>query len=167
MTVYVVTMGDYSDYHIEAVFMSRDKAEIYCATKLDGMSCSIERYDTSDDAIDAVDQRAVYIVCGYITAGGHIEITSTMWSLYDTHTMCGLYATPNRFRAEQVTHDPDGTPHMLIRFRVGIDRECSADKAKKIIADRCAMWKATLNEFGQPKGGNTDDSTADESHGQA
>lgn len=32
MKVYVVTDGEYSDYHIEAVFTDREQALIYCAT---------------------------------------------------------------------------------------------------------------------------------------
>ena len=46
--VYVVTAGCYSDYHIDAVFKDKSKAEIYCSCHED---CEIEEYDFSDDNI--------------------------------------------------------------------------------------------------------------------
>ena len=33
MKVYVVTSGEYSDYHIDAIFLDRQKALQYCAAK--------------------------------------------------------------------------------------------------------------------------------------
>lgn len=32
MTVYVVTRGEYSDYHIESIFTDKEQAVLYCAT---------------------------------------------------------------------------------------------------------------------------------------
>lgn len=46
--VYIVTAGDYSDYHIEAVFKDREKAEAYCKCHKD---CEIEDFGFSDDNI--------------------------------------------------------------------------------------------------------------------
>lgn len=46
--VYIVTAGDYSDYHIEAVFKDREKAEAYCKYHKD---CEIEDFGFSDDNI--------------------------------------------------------------------------------------------------------------------
>lgn len=52
MTIYVVTSGEYSDYHIDAVFTDRRQAELYCAAtdsrraEWDYDSCSIEEYET-------------------------------------------------------------------------------------------------------------------------
>lgn len=46
--VYIVTAGDYSDYHIEAVFKDKAKAEAYCKCHKD---CEIEDFGFSDDNI--------------------------------------------------------------------------------------------------------------------
>ena len=46
--VYIVTAGDYSDYHIEVVFKDREKAEAYCKCHQD---CEIEDFGFSDDNI--------------------------------------------------------------------------------------------------------------------
>lgn len=47
-TVYIVTSGEYSYYHIEAVFKNKSKAETYCSCH---RNCEIEEYDFSDNEI--------------------------------------------------------------------------------------------------------------------
>lgn len=47
-TLYIVTAGCYSDYHIKAVFEDRTKAEYYCTCHEE---CEIEEYGLSDDNI--------------------------------------------------------------------------------------------------------------------
>ena len=52
MKVYVVTAGEYSDYHIEKVFLDKKKAESYALINSGPFSwqdCEIEEYDTYDD----------------------------------------------------------------------------------------------------------------------
>lgn len=46
--IYIVTSGIYSNYHIEAVFMNKDKAKVYCDCH---ENCDIEEFDFSDDKI--------------------------------------------------------------------------------------------------------------------
>ncbi len=46
--IYVVTAGCYSDYHIEAIFKDRAKAEFYCTCHED---CEIKEYNFSDNRI--------------------------------------------------------------------------------------------------------------------
>lgn len=50
MKVYIVTGGEYSNYHIEAVFLTKKKAELYIPAHevWDGR---IETYETNDDNI--------------------------------------------------------------------------------------------------------------------
>lgn len=65
MKVYVVTNGEYSDYHICEVFLDKRKAELYCATRNKGKDCfgyyyAIEEYNTHDDKINAKDDKTVY-----------------------------------------------------------------------------------------------------------
>ena len=55
--VYVVTTGEYSDYHIERVFLNRAKAETYAQIVREtddywyANSVCVNEYDTSDDII--------------------------------------------------------------------------------------------------------------------
>ena len=46
--VYIVTSGCYSDYGIDQVFKSREKAELYCECH---EGCEIEEWDFNDDRI--------------------------------------------------------------------------------------------------------------------
>ena len=46
--VYIVTSGIYSDYGIDQVFKSREKAELYCECH---EGCKIEEWDFNDDCI--------------------------------------------------------------------------------------------------------------------
>ena len=59
MKIYVITEGEYSDYHICAVFDDKKKAELYCAVREEkdflnnncyifGDEYMIEEYDTDD-----------------------------------------------------------------------------------------------------------------------
>lgn len=46
--IYIVTSGIYSDYGIDQVFKSREKAELYCDCH---EGCEIEEWDFNDDCI--------------------------------------------------------------------------------------------------------------------
>ena len=54
MKVYIVTRGSYSDYHIEAVFLSKEKAEYYVKYNSGSYYDTpyIEEYDTEDENYD-------------------------------------------------------------------------------------------------------------------
>lgn len=47
MKIFIVTKGEYSDYHIEEVFTNKEKAELYAKCHY----CEVEEWDTSDDII--------------------------------------------------------------------------------------------------------------------
>ena len=44
--IYVVTDGEYSDYHIEGVFLDKEKAYKYAELN----DCIVEEYEPMDDA---------------------------------------------------------------------------------------------------------------------
>lgn len=46
MKIYIVVAGEYSDYHIEKVFLNEDKAKEYCEWC---KGAYIEEFDTADD----------------------------------------------------------------------------------------------------------------------
>lgn len=54
MKVYIVTCGEYSDYHICAVFLKREEAEKYAAVRNNEPHCDdyyIETYESSDGTV--------------------------------------------------------------------------------------------------------------------
>lgn len=59
--VYIVTSGSYSDYGIDRVFKSREKAELYCECH---EGCEIEEWDFDDDSI--------YTVYDYVNVNANI-----------------------------------------------------------------------------------------------
>ena len=65
MKVYVVTAGEYSDYHIECVTLSYETAEEYIKRRSGdfyGDSFEIEKYDTDDLDGYLADKRSCWIV---------------------------------------------------------------------------------------------------------
>ncbi|MBR2248771.1 MAG: hypothetical protein IJ880_17455 [Bacilli bacterium] len=64
MTVYVVTDGEYSDYHIVGIFSDREKAEICVAIKTeDG---GVEEWDVDDIKIDSNLKLIDYAIIHYV-----------------------------------------------------------------------------------------------------
>lgn len=59
MKIYIVTKGDYSDYHIEAVFESKKKAELYVKYHSSWDEPRIEEWDTDDESYDVSEQEYV------------------------------------------------------------------------------------------------------------
>ncbi len=51
MRVYIVTSGSYSDYHIDRVFLSENKAHEYLKWAMNGHGY-VEDFETSDDKFD-------------------------------------------------------------------------------------------------------------------
>lgn len=63
MKIYLVTLGEYSDYHIEAVFLDKQKAEYYAATHNEEegryLTYVVEKYDSSDEDVEISGSRPV------------------------------------------------------------------------------------------------------------
>lgn len=66
MKVYIVTQGEYSDYHIEKVFKDLKKAAYYCAVQNAEhhatSACDyfrIEEFSCSDDTVEIADSKEV------------------------------------------------------------------------------------------------------------
>ena len=66
MKVYIVTNGEYSDYHIDRVFSNRTKAAYYCAVQNarheTHMACDnyrIEEFELSDKAVEISERKEV------------------------------------------------------------------------------------------------------------
>lgn len=75
MKVYIVTAGEYSDYHICKVFLDKEKADKYVALENEinpYEECWVAEWETSDDKIKMNAKVAYYHFC-YINMQGEIE----------------------------------------------------------------------------------------------
>ena len=120
MKVYIVTDGEYSDYHIEAVFTDEKKAKQYAAIH----HCnSIEEYEADTPQIEG--ETDVFIVY-------QIAINSRIgFYVYD------YYYSTKKFNKVEVHW---GKPTIYVSLT---DQDES--KAKKIAQDMWAEYKANKN----------------------
>ena len=141
--VYVVTSGEYSDYHISAIFSTKEKAEMYQALRSDAESSSsrywnlqinyeIEEYELDELQIDLAlnPQRVFYGIYVLVAKKGIICIESIrstkpiLGKQIDDkyHTNCEAYCFPT-------DNEWDGTM-------------CRSDKGEKIVFDMIAELNA-------------------------
>ena len=118
MKVYIVTSGCDSDYCIDAVFLSRQKAMLYCAARHDH-DLNIEECDTNDESIESNEK------CGYVYHWVH---TTYRWS---THSGCYRFDIMTKSQYDKLS-DKDTS--------VWLDSP-DEEKAKKILHDRAAQAK--------------------------
>ena len=141
-TIYVVTEGCYSEYHIDKVFSTKKAAEEYCALQnansfwktsekeLYDESCwdyefRVEEYPLDDVKLDAANlpmkKRYLY----------------TRWKEAEFLNVCGV--TYEEKNSVKVTVNEGGP----IRVAAILDYDMPEDKVKKIIYDEIARYKAT------------------------
>lgn len=71
MKIYVITEGDYSDYHIIGVTLDRKKAETYCrVSQNNNYAPDVEEYET--DLFDSIEGRKPYSV--KLSKDGLVEV---------------------------------------------------------------------------------------------
>ena len=133
MKVYVITEGEYSDYHIEKVFLDKAKAEEFCALQnrkgnsYNG-SWDIEEYETSD---------------AYINSTGIVRYLYTYW--IDKSHAIPKTLTPSVY---VVGYDKeptvrDGNPNYSDFIRITFTLQSrDEEKARKILFDTYAKYKA-------------------------
>lgn len=131
MKVYVITSGEYSDYCINAVLLSRKKAERICAmrnTNLEyyGEISRIEEYDTDDIICESVEDVAV---C-YTAEFSYKTLECLYWSE-------PFYSFP-REKIKKM-RDRDG---FVIRITATFPKNVTQDKVRKTLKDRVVKWKA-------------------------
>lgn len=61
MKLYVVTQGEYSDYHIEKIFLDKDKAENYAKYH----RAEVEEWETDDEDYEIIKNGYYYISLDY------------------------------------------------------------------------------------------------------
>lgn len=120
MKIYVVTSGEYSDYHIEAVFDSLEQAEIYCAVH-DNIYTYVEEYDTEHN-----------ILCT------DKVIKKTWYANMRDNEIDNLYFQYAFDEFNIVRYDSFYKCYQVI---VTLDKNTPEEKVEKIIYDRYAKWK--------------------------
>ena len=113
MTIYIATDGEYSDYHIKAVFTDEKQAKLYCATH----NCYLEEYEADEVKISTENSPLI------------------LWRARFNYS--GLYSISDgyfTFQNEEYFRETFAE----VTLDASIDRE----KAKKIIAEKHAKWKA-------------------------
>ena len=135
MKVYVVTQGEYSDYHIEQIFTDRDKAELFCTTlNVDYYAPpEIEEYETDEVKIEGEFYR--YVV-GYGTK--EIKYDGTWkYRLYNYEIV--RYKNPIKEEFEETLIDG----RYRYKFTVAVNKYITLNQAKKIAEDRWNKFGAT------------------------
>lgn len=113
MTIYVATSGSYSDYHIDSVFTDKRQAEFYCAEH----NCWLEEYESDEVRIE--------------TKKTPKKIWSAMFTKGGLYNLGDEYMT---FLEIEEIH--------VGQVRISLDASIDKEKAKKIICDKYAQWKA-------------------------
>ena len=124
MKIYIVTAGCYSGYHIEAVFTSLRKAELYVAAHCNTDNINIEEYETADEKITDKNE-----VIGYFFSA---KLRYSKRWVVPEH----LYGEA-RFEPKSKT---------LKWYEIWL-RENDPIKARKILQDRIAQHKAIIEEL--------------------
>ena len=125
MKIYIVTAGCYSGYHIEAVFTSLRKAELYVAAHCNTDNIDIEEYETADEKITDKHE-----VIGYLFRAelNYNKRYNKRWVVPEY--LCG----EARFEPKSKT---------LKWYEIWL-RENDPIKARKILQDRIALHKAGI-----------------------
>ena len=138
MKVYIVTAGEYSDYHIEAAFTDYVTAATFCAVENEkvmnerakghccfGEECRIEEVNTLDDKLMANPDNHY----GYIFEEDWVRrCIRKGWSPLEEGTLC-------------IRPESDYLKKGFI-FVEGLDKHKATEKVLKIVADRMAEEKA-------------------------
>lgn len=125
MTIYVVTSGCYSDYCVNALFLSREKAEVYCALH----HCDdqeINEWETEDDTIDC-DKPALKKWVGIIQENGEFSISDDGYSI------------KSMFEVKNVKRNYYVNPHQMIIMTTSKDK--TEEQARKIMFDKLIELK--------------------------
>lgn len=136
MKIYVVTEGEYSDYHIEGVFLTKEAADKYVKVRYDGRAYDpcVEEYDTIDEMYRddeyAIECRA--------------EFDNTLGTLTNYGTYCTTNAYPVSQAPNEHTEIMTWDRTTIFYFYVSENSKALHDQEilKKIACDRYAAYKA-------------------------
>lgn len=125
MKLFIITSGEYSDYHIDAVFTDEQQAKLYCAIHLDDCNPpGIEEWESDkvklDTSLEIFEKWAAYF-----DFEGHLK---NIWKVGFSFKCPSSVSTHTWRKTEHFVYVylPDGT---------------AEEKAKKILCDYFAKWK--------------------------
>lgn len=150
MKVYVVTEGEYSDYHIVGAFATREAAEKYCAVRHGSCSdlgdpINIEEYELQDGSNIQCDKVYRYIEFEYIEVFRRSypdeilvnKSCSVDWEIGLSPKHIPLNIRRDRCRFNRTHRDVIYSGTIPINSHID-----DSDKIKKIIYDHVAKYKA-------------------------
>lgn len=117
--VYIVTAGEYSDYHICRVFLSKEKAELYSSLVNGGM---VEEFDASDESVTSADY-----------CYGHVYDHISVFRAGETVYSPGDF-TPDYGKNSVDDPEFDGEPPAI-----GDQSHCTISFERKAYEDRLAL----------------------------
>jgi hypothetical protein len=134
MKVYVITSGEYSDYCIRAIALSREKAELICAIlnrskRYYGNVATIEEYDTDEIQCDTNE-----------------DVGLCYEAELDYKTLKNIYWAEPFYSFAR-----DEIKRKLLDHKYGIlitatfPKEMPREKVRKIMCDRVTEWKKEKN----------------------
>lgn len=131
MKVYVITSGEYSDYGIRAVALSREKAELICAMlnsteRYYGDVATIEEYDTDGIQCDVNED---------------VGLCYEAWFNYKTLKNIYWGEPFYSFARNEIKRGISGHGYE-IQIAATFPKDMPKEKARKIMKDRVAKWKA-------------------------
>ncbi len=140
MKVYVVTAGEYSDYHIEAVYSTREKAELYVATH----EGEIEEYDIDEPVMEGKAYYGVYAkFFADIDGKGKCDINKA-WLCYTNPVYDTKEIKPY---IESYVGERCSTPGRYWNVYVPTSKsKMAADERIKVVSDFWAKYKAEISE---------------------
>lgn len=113
MKIYIVTAGEYSDYHIEAVFTDKKQAELFCAIH----EYDLEEYEADEIQIDTNKKpKKIWHFCKH-----RKNESLTIWT-------------------KGMTLDEMEDFSQYVKT-ISLDADIDEEKAKKIICDKYYKWK--------------------------
>lgn len=142
--IYIVTSGCYSDYRIEAVFTTQDKANDY--VQQHGADCDIEEYELDGEVVK---EEKSWRVAFYLDKDFNLE----------KHTQDAYVCSTLDYKYKDTCHVAIYPTMNVINFYVVAD---SMDRAVKIASERFAAIKSndyiwsrlttpyTTNRYGLP-----------------
>lgn len=135
MKVFLITSGEYSDYCVNAVSLDEEDAERKCAilnTTKTGEFCEIEVFDTDDLVVDTKEEvRKKFSLCVETITGDIRWFTEECLTFENCSDI--RYRDLFIHKRGYVTH---------IEATATLPKCISQDKAKKILLDRIAKFKA-------------------------
>lgn len=131
MKVYVITSGEYSDYGIRAVALSREKAELICA-----MLNSTKRYYSDVATIEEYDTDE-------IQCGVNEDVGLCYEASFNYKTLENIYCDEPfySFARNEIKRELLGRGYEIL-ITATFPKDMPQEKARKIMKDRVAKWKA-------------------------